>query len=71
MKKLMTEEGEYECELDPCGPDEDPSSEKSPNLHLLMYTGGAGHSVMIKDTIFSTHKVFNETYARLRVYSES
>jgi hypothetical protein len=71
MKKLMTEEGEYECELDPCGPDEDPSSEKSPNLYLLMYTGGAGHSVMIKDTIFSTHKVFNETYARLRVYSES
>jgi hypothetical protein len=68
MTKLMIDEGEYECPDEAC---EDPSSGKYPSLYLLMYTGGVGHYVTIKDTTFSTHKVFNETYARLRVYNES
>jgi hypothetical protein len=67
----MDEDGQFECENITCGPDEDPRVDKYPKLFLLMYSGGVGHSVTIKDTTFSTHKVFNETYARLRVYDES
>lgn len=42
-----------------------------------MYTGELSEgsysdlNVIIKDTTFSTHKVFNETYARLKIYNES
>jgi hypothetical protein len=69
MKKLMEEEGQYECD-DDC---EDLCyyNYKDTNLFLLMYSEGVDHYVTIKDTTFSTHKVFNETYARLRVYNES
>ena len=48
---------------------------KNPQLFLLMYVGEIGEDsyldVTIKDTTFSTHKVFNETYARLKIYNES
>jgi hypothetical protein len=63
MTNLMTGEG-YQDEW-----------VKNPTLYLLMYTGeleeGTYLNVIIKDTTFSTHKVFNETYARLKIYNES
>ena len=63
MSKLMIGEGYQDYWVE------------NPSLYQLMYTGdieeGFYLNVMIKDTTFSTHKVFNETYARLRVYNES
>jgi hypothetical protein len=56
MIKLMIGEGYIEDRL------------KNPQLFLLMYTGEIGEKLLdvtIKDTQFSTNKVFNETYARL------
>lgn len=71
MDKLMYDVGEHECQNktlnETC---EDQGSGWYPNLYLLMYTGGAGHSVTIKNTNFSTHKEFNETYTRNRESTE-